>query len=255
VQNALYFVHLANAAYLDDPTEYKYFEDFQLENFKTVSSGNGVDFALAGRIDGALIVAFRGTDDIEDWWDNFQFRQVEDYDGWVHAGFYHSANDLWEGLFNHLDKTWKRGDVVWLAGHSLGGAMATVMAKWLAKYNYDIAGVHTFGQPRVGDNEYFDAYSPDEGHCRFVNDKDIVAQIPMRWMGPGIHYKHVGKLQLFDEDGNLTRSDRAWNELAEEFATSMLIRAPLPRVRMPEFGFEDHRIRYYIEKIEDYLKE
>jgi hypothetical protein len=258
VQNALYFVHLSNAAYLGNPQKYDYaadcsFDDFQLDKFKTFPSDDGSDFAFAGRIDGALLVSFRGTANIEGWWHDFQFRQVADYDGLVHEGFYNSTESIWDDLKGHLDKIWTRDDVVWITGHSLGGAMATVFAKWLAHARYDIAGVHTFGQPRVGNNDYADAYSPNAVHYRFVNDKDIVPQVPPRWLGPGIFYKHVGKLQLFDEDGNLSRSDKAWSELAGEFAGSMLTRGPMPKAKMPDFGFEDHPIGHYIEKIEGYL--
>jgi triacylglycerol lipase len=254
VQNGLYFVHLANAAYLDDPRQYEYFDDFQLDQFKTFTGDDDASFALAGRIDGALVVAFRGTDDAEDAWLDLKFRQVEDYDGWVHEGFYNAATSLWDGLIKHLGKNWQDGDKVWVTGHSLGGAMATVMAKWLAHQKYDIAGVHTFGQPRVGDNTYADNYSPDDVHYRFVNNKDFVTHVPYRWMGPGVHYKHVGKVQLFDADGNLTKSDKDWDDLAEDFTDSMSIRSPLPKAKMPDFGFQDHPIAKYIKRIENYLR-
>jgi len=250
MQNALYGVHLASAVYLDDPQGYEYFDDFLLTDLHAYISDE--NFALIGRCGGALVVALRGTDDARDWWNNFHFGQVDDYNGRVHSGFYYSMNSVWADMIKRLGKLWQTGDVVWIAGHSLGGAMATLAARWLAYEEYDIAGVFTFGQPRVGNNAFADNYPLYDVHYRFVNNKDFVPQVPYRWMGPGIYYQHVGKLYHFDEDGNLSRSDRTWNELVEDFTEDIMLRRP--SAGRPEFGFADHAITRYISKIEAALE-
>lgn len=43
---------------------------------------------------------------------------------------------------------------LWLTGHSLGGAMATLAAAWLAERKIPFSGAYTFGQPRVGDDNF-----------------------------------------------------------------------------------------------------
>jgi triacylglycerol lipase len=172
----------------------------------------------------------------------------------VHSGFYFAANSVWSPMIKLMGRLWKAGDVVWVAGHSLGGAMATLAARWVVAEKYDVAGVFTFGQPRVGDNDYADNYPLDDIHYRFVNDKDFVPQVPYRWMGPGVYYKHVGKPYIFDADGNLSRAEREWNSLVRDFASDMLVRGP-GAARLPVYNFEDHALERYIERIEAALAE
>lgn len=253
MQNALYFAHLSNAAYFDKPEDYRKFAQFAFADWDTFQGVGGENFGIAARVDGALIVALRGTDDANDWWNDLQFGQVDDYVGKVHSGFYAAANNVWKEMTRLLGKWWQQGDVVWVAGHSLGGAMATLATNWLDHDKYNIAGVFTFGQPRVGNNPYADAYPAPDSHYRFVNNKDIVPQVPYRWMPPNFQYKHVGKIYHFDKDGNLSRSDSTWDKLVETFTDNTLIRTALPKGKLPDFGFADHGIEKYIARIEEAL--
>ncbi len=257
VRNAQYFAHLSNKAYLVDLEA----NDASLEDFKFIDSApiaslDGVNFAIAGRIDGALVIACRGSDEqVEDWWHNFNFNQNGDYDGYVHRGFYESANSIWTPLVRYLNATWERDDVVWITGHSLGGAMATLLARWLHHEKWKIAGVYTFGQPRAGDDDYAAAYPLEDVHYRFVNSRDIVPQLPLPWMGPQVSYKHVGTSYKFDEAGVLQRGERGWSELSAEFARSVLTRGiGSATVGTFVFSFEDHRLMNYIRKIDAYLQ-
>jgi hypothetical protein len=82
----------------------------------------------------------------------------------------------------------------------LGGALATLLAaEWSGERSVD--GVFTYGQPRVGDEEFRGFLNQRLGarFSRFVNDDDIVARVP-----PG--YRHMGTLYHFDEDGSLLDS-------------------------------------------------
>ena len=71
---------------------------------------------------------------------------------------------------------------IWVTGHSLGGAMASLASTWLAYYNIAPRKniiLYTFGMPRVGDYEY--ALQHDRlvnNSWRVVNDDNLVPHFP-----------------------------------------------------------------------------
>ncbi|MBW4622712.1 MAG: lipase family protein [Cyanosarcina radialis HA8281-LM2] len=89
---------------------------------------------------------------------------------------------------------------VYIAGHSLGGALATIAALDIAR-QLDIAGknklkspigLYTFASPRVGDNKFADKFNEfmSDGKIesfRFANSEDLVTKIPLPvWFKLGI---------------------------------------------------------------------
>ncbi len=247
VKNAHYFSDLSRTVYSSSIDNMYYsFED-------TRPFEGGSDFGIVGRVPGGLVVAFRGTDNVEDWWHDAKFRQVNDGGRLVHAGFYDSAAALWGPMLGILREMWQRDDRLWITGHSLGGAIATLIAKWLNDTNWDISGVYTFGQPRVGSVDFADKYPLHKVHHRFVNNRDFVPHVPYRWMGPGVYYKHVGQVYQFSNDGNLVVGDASWDETSKLFAaTQFLVRTP-GQLLVELFGMVDHKIQRYIERVEHYL--
>lgn len=161
-----------------------------------------------------VVGVFRGTDELKDWLDNVRIFPTKGPFGNVHSGFYNALLDVWK-----RKKMWDRikelqyrgaGEVkrsLWLTGHSLGGAMATLAAACLAKENIPLYGVYTFGQPRCGDDNFqvkFDS-KLKEKFFRFQNRNDIVTRIPARAMG----YEHVGRYIYITENREL-KSDVSW---------------------------------------------
>lgn len=152
-----------------------------------------------------LCIGFRATDEKQDWRDNFNIRKVNHHGGQFHSGFYRSVNLVWrvieEAHKELVKKTDKEGVVrpLFITGHSLGGAMATVAtARWLLEGDRQFTATYTFGQPRAVTKET--AKLLDE-KCktkffRFHNNNDIVPRIPPRVIG----YKHVGTVVYIDKD-------------------------------------------------------
>jgi len=78
---------------------------------------------------------------------------------------------------------------VYVTGHSLGGAIATLAAADLYSLTPDLT-LYTFGSPRVGDLRfatYFDRIVPDT--WRVVHNHDLVPHIPQRFLG----FRHVSR--------------------------------------------------------------
>jgi len=148
-------------------------------------------FGFVADINGTdAVLAFRGTQVFKPGDSLSKFRAVaNDYlidarierrpltDGaWVHAGFADSSNELLERLqASDLSATPRRW---WVAGHSLGGALAVLAAGRLASITgQQVACVITFGQPRVGNDRHV-AQLEGLPLCRVVHGCDAVPSLP-----------------------------------------------------------------------------
>lgn len=110
--------------------------------------------------------------------------------GKVHRGFTKGLDEVWLDLLPHIRKLHGKGCRIWVTGHSLGAALATLFACRYGK----VEGVYTFGSPRVG-NKDFKAHINVKIY-RIVNNDDIVP-----WVPPPGAYVHVGELKFIDRNG------------------------------------------------------
>jgi triacylglycerol lipase len=128
--------------------------------------------------DGAFgkVIAIRGTETLNEWLDDFKAVLVPNpYGvGKVHIGFLDVYNRIRPSLLTVLRPLITAPVVI--VGHSLGGALALLLAADLAPFST----VYTFASPRVGDTVFaaeFDSRSPN---CvRIVNEGDVVPHVPL----------------------------------------------------------------------------
>ena len=125
-------------------------------------------------------VAIEGSDESVDWRRNLEFVFTADD---VHAGFANYATLLMAqmlaaGVNLRLSKR------LILCGHSLGGAVATIIASHLQE-NFPHLGLITFGSPRPGGRKFRQRIAVD--HMRFVHGDDIVPHLPSNLLG----FRHV----------------------------------------------------------------
>ena len=154
------------------------------------------DVLINRDIDGYTILAIEGTKETTDWLTNIKFVLKSDD---CHRGFktnsYRSLSKL-VCDYEALDK--KRKLVI--AGHSLGGATATLIADLILPNNPNIALV-TAGSPRPGGRKLRERLKNVE-HLRFVYGDDIVPETPP-WIFGYVHTHQP--IQL--EDADDTRFD------------------------------------------------
>ena len=151
-----------------------------------------------------IIVVFRGTENSNDWRTNFQLLKTRWKTGRVHTGFSTSLNAAWNKVLKRIQDLRTQNQPIWFTGHSLGGALATIACATLlndVEHDYEIGGVYTFGQPRVGNAAFARAFDKaiKQRFFRLVNNNDMVTRMPR------INYKHVGQLLYFDSNGTIHR--------------------------------------------------
>lgn len=140
-----------------------------------------------------VVVAFRGTDkdDLNDW--GFDLNAIPKQwknRGHVHSGFADGLDEVLDQLEPELTpvKTRKL-----FTGHSLGAALATLLASMQAPVS-----LYTFGSPQVGDADFVANLQRVENH-RFVDCKDLVTRLPKVF-----GYVHVGKPYYIDRARRIT---------------------------------------------------
>ncbi len=205
----------------------------------------------------ALVVVFRGTRlqshslydvleivliDEDDLWTDSQFLpSVCRAGGHVHRGFAEAYAEISDRL-DAVVRTRRPSQKLWLTGHSLGGALAT-----LAAAHFEVAqveGIYTYGSPRVGDTAFVSVLPP-QSHYRFVHRDDWVPTVPPELLG----YVHGGILQPLCGSGER----RFWDDVTS--GTDLLVaavksmarqvRVDMGQLPLKISGLTDHAAIYY----------
>lgn len=145
----------------------------------------------------------------------------------MHEGFWYASDSAYEDVLSYVSAAHADGKKIWLTGHSLGGANATIIAARLQwEDGIPVQGLHTFGSPRVGNQDFKKLFTDDapggipalgERTRRWVVDGDWATtlfqmyrqwRLQWSWFVMGyiptyfdIHYYHVGQTNLMDNVG------------------------------------------------------
>ena len=193
-----------------------------------------------------MTMAFRGTDELADWADNLDFRSKKTKFGKFHKGFLNALNDVWKELFSVYQS--KRREFpfrpLFITGHSLGGALATVAAARLAKKDLPFISVYTFGQPRAAHRSSKIALQTDlkDKFFRFQNNSDLVTRIPARIM----KYTHVGQCLYITEAGQIQDDPGYWARFLDSVKGSIM---NLVNDEAGVEGLNDHKIHAYVDAV------
>ena len=245
-----------------------------------------------------IVICFRGTEPNRLWdvYDDAmaltgQYPQVT---GALHIGNWGALQQVWRdpevrslvwpsddsnsGLTHYLRefRNSHQPQKIWITGHSLGGALATVAtARLLGEgllQTEDIGGIYTFGQPRVGDPLFAESYELNHRHFRVVHNNDVVAKVPPKSLKliakvtgmftddtPGsqaeqffgrLQYKHVGRVAFVNQNLgiglDLSGSVLRWRQLKTRLKT---LRRKAPMLERFAPGLADHCMPAYIDAL------
>ena len=249
--NAYWMARLASCIYQsqagsDQPDEAGILNDLRAEDSQFVSvhgvSQNSAQAAVVEH-ETYLALVFRGTDEGADWIDNLNAFPDQALFGAFHRGFLHSVLDIWDPLFEQysvLNRQEPRG--LFITGHSLGGAMATVASSILIHQDEAFTSTYTFGQPRTVTRDTSRVYNVEaKGKTfRFQNNNDIVTRAPARVMG----YSHVGTSLYITQQGRIHQDPGRWLQFLDRTIGAM--------ESLKEKGLdavEDHGMNHYLDAV------
>ncbi len=187
-----------------------------------------------------VLVGFRGTKELGDWLTDLNAFRAEVSYGKVHKGFLEAFNDVRTPLWQLLRDAGAGSKKLWVTGHSLGGALSTIMAgEWLDQLK--IHGIYTYGQPRVVNRQAMERYRQPYAnrYFRFVNDDDIVPKVPAL-------LQHVGQILWFNSKGDLKQAPAGVR--SEDFGPEALTEEEFEAFRMmirgirPQINREHERV-------------
>jgi len=241
-QKSLLFAQLAGIAYQSPKEAAKSAKALGFTTVESYDHGGAQAYRFLNSKD--VVILCRGTEPTE--WNDLKadlkaYPVPSESISRVHRGFKAEVDDLWPMVKEDLLRIKKRK--LWFCGHSLGAAMATIMAS-RCFYDHDLADpeeLYTYGSPRVGWGDYVKYLGVK--HHRWVNNNDIVTRVPLWIMG----YRHDGEEHYLNAYGKL-RVPTACQRTKD-------------RIRGLWFGlkagkvdsFSDHSIDEYIRHIKNHV--
>jgi hypothetical protein len=229
----------------------------------------GTQAILVG-FDNFIVLAFRGTEatSIKDIKADTRAKTITcETGGKIHAGFNEAFNNVRPDIEHELKKAGIQDKPLFVTGHSLGGALATIAAKKLS-HNGGLAACYTFGSPRVGDDQWVENIKTPV--YRLVNAADCVTMLPpgaetvtvfgwlaqfIPWVGKPIRSALLSNLGGYLHCGNmryLTNCQSGpYNEVRLLYSVSIIYRIKgLVIKKLPWKHFlVDHSIAVYRKKL------
>lgn len=234
---------LANAVYSDrDKIDAELTrQGYTLQKYANVPGYAVTWFVAVNDSTKTQVIAIRGTSNIENAFVDVALQLMDDKKTGVklHQGFSRSAGDVYEQVLPLLHRDYH----IITIGHSLGGAIANILAMYLDVDKFNVEKVVTFGQPKVTNVGGARKFAHLDV-TRVVTPKDVVPLVPpldpMSIMSMDIYW-HMGK-EILLLDGN---------EYAELEGMKSMLRATKFVTTIPdENNLLHHMMSEYLERLE-----
>jgi triacylglycerol lipase len=234
-KDLLKFANIAAITYEDPKDSKKKFKDqgYDIVEFFNIKGAQAYLLKRTEVFKDEYVLSFRGTESAGDVLADLKARmKTESSGGDVHRGFKGELDKLWPSIEKDLAKI----DTLYVTGHSLGAAMATIAA---SRIQDKVLALVTFGSPRVGTRAFVNSLKVT--HYRVQNNCDDVTKVPLLLMG----YRHHGTHKYMNFYGEF-RTFTTWQKIKD------MVRSRLKaRMKKQKFiGVFDHLMKNYIKKLE-----
>jgi len=196
---------LANTAYMSKKEGTEKYKSLGYGSVKFISIDGAQCYIIVNKEE--MVICFRGTEpsevsDIKA--DLNALPKKSKVSGYVHKGFYDEIEKVWESVMA-IVKTNQKNKNLFITGHSLGAAMATIAA---SRLGVKVSALYTYGSPRAGTKHFINTIQCS--HFRHVNNNDIVTKVPPAFMG----YRHHGTLVYINYHGEI-RKMTTWQRIKD----------------------------------------
>ncbi|MBK1879439.1 lipase family protein [Pelagicoccus mobilis] len=212
-------------------------------------------FAYLAEDERNIIVSFRGTESADriDYLTDARFIQKDfTIHGKAHSGFILALSKVESQILYSIKK--RTSDApdkkVWLTGHSMGAALATLFA---IKYPEEVDAVYAIGSPRTVNKALAQHWHERLPLFRIVNNNDLVTRVP----SPPF-YQHIGPTYFLTSEGQLIidpPKSRKWKDRLKghgQFARRLIEEhwAQADFSAIPSDYFVDHSPLFYVEALQ-----
>ena len=177
---------------------------------------------IIGERDDAIVLAFGGTD--PGVWEmlatDFNIRPTTKQD--THIGFQTAVDAVGAKVDQAAQMSLDKKRSLFIAGHSLGAALAALAAQRAHAKGATPRAIYTFGMPRTGGEKFRAGYDGALGPItyRLVHGLDVVARVPPSEIG----FRHVGRA-LQCESGKTFGPAAPLSEIASDLPAFALVLA------------------------------
>lgn len=234
---------MANAAYQPEPEAREIIEaqGYRLDQYRGVP---GVEVSYFVATDDRLrrqVIGVRGTANIENAIVNVALKLLPDEHAQIalHQGFAQAAEGVYRAVLPSLD----RGYAISTTGHSLGGAIAVILAMYLDIDRYTLGPIVTFGQPKVTNVGGAAAFRHLD-IIRVVTWRDLVPLLPP------LDLLDIGRLDIYWHLGREIVLLEGDDYAALEGMKSMMRAARVINTLLGQENLEHHRMAGYLGQVE-----
>ncbi len=233
----------ANEVYNTEPEINAFFQSgsYSLTQYRTIPAVNISYFIATDDQAKKQIISIRGTSNIENAMIDVSLKLLPDeFTGiQLHQGFSLAARNIYSDIKPVVKKDYE----IDVTGHSLGGAVAVILAMYLDTEQFNVGSVITFGQPKVTNIAGTQKFA-HLNLVRVVTPLDLVPLVPL------FDPLDINNVDIYWHGGREVLLLDGTQFSLLEGVNSMLRATKFTQQVLNEENLKNHKMTFYIAKLE-----